>query len=83
MKVVIWICILTFAPFLFACDQGAADLKRHNPCEKTNTNKECIEWSVYYTCEVRRPIFFNDVTAAICKDEADCRAVCDKIRSGQ
>lgn len=72
---------LTCLCLLAACDNGAPDLKRYNPCEKTNANRECIEWSVYFTCEVRRPMFFHDVTAAICKDEADCRKVCDDLRS--
>ena len=85
MKVVIWTLIVGLVPVMMACSWREPDVKRYNTCSKGALAPAtgCAEWETYFTCEVRMPLFWNDTTASICKEEADCRQVCDKIRSGK
>jgi hypothetical protein len=75
---------LLYAVVIFAlsgCDQAAREIERDYLCEEPGLRvdgTDCTKRSVYYSCVVRRPILFSDLTLAYCKDEKDCREVCEK-----
>lgn len=66
---------------LSGCDQGAREIEREYLCEEPGSRydgSDCAKRAVFYSCIVRRPLFFNDLTLAYCKDEKDCREACEK-----
>lgn len=48
--------------------------------QATNGDTVCRKFVEQYHCFLRMPPFFYDSTVAICRDELECRKICDMYR---